>query len=221
MHDFLVLLNLLGQLVYLVPGVWRGGLDALQRVTQDDVLLCGLLGAPGLSGECLVQGVGVLHASVGGNGIVAHVALKLAHVGGQILEMGVKHGDIGQQFLTGRALLLRLAHVLVGHLHALQFQRQLLVAALGGLVGLLLVVDDLLQLLVGDFQLGVLLFEVGQLGQRLLMANGTAALLLLHLFHLFLQPLHGLFVRHQQRHVGLHRANSSQLLCNRYVKLLP
>ena len=127
-----------------------------------------------------------------GNGIVAHVALKLTHIGGHVLEVGIQSLYLLLQSLTVGTVLLLLVELLLRHLHALQLQRQSLIRAFGSLHHLGLVVEDFLQLGLGGLEL--------QFTAGVFLSRDTAT------FIRILQVLQFLVVPRHQRHILLMRA---------------
>ena len=146
-------LRVVGVVLDGVLGILHGILERTGTFCDLEERLTGGVNAIGqhlrhLHGEFLQLGAQRLP----GNGIVAHVALKLAHVGGHVLEVGIQSLDFLLKGLAFGSILLLLVELLLRHLHALQLKRQALVGTLGCLHHLGLVVEDLLQLLLGGLE---------------------------------------------------------------------
>ena len=188
-----------------VLGVLHGILERTCTLGDLEERLTGRVNAIGqhlrhLHGEFLQLGTQRLP----GNGIVADIALELAHVGGHVLEVGIQSLYFLLKSPTFGTVLLLLVELLLRHLHALQLKRQALVGTFGSLHHLGLVVEDLLQLLLGGLELQ---FTAG----IFLSTDGLVLIRILEVLHLLVVP-------RQQCHVLLMRAEDT--LCDVEASLL-
>ena len=130
-----------------------------------------------------------------GDGIVARVALELAHVCGQVLQMRVKVPNLFAKLLAHVAFLLLIVEALVCPLQHFKLQGQLLVASFARLHLLLLIVEDKVQVLNGCLVLALLGYEFCTDCRRSLCIDNTRLLLIVK----FLLCILDLFEVHLQR----------------------
>ena len=95
--------------------------------------------------------------------------------------MGIEFLYLCAEGLALASTFLFLVELLVGHLHALQLQRQLLVAAVSGLHHLGLVVEDALDLCLGGLELQFL-------AEELVSGDGGVLVGILVVLHLLVEP---------------------------------
>ena len=131
-----------------------------------------------------------VHIVASCNRVVADVALELAHVRRQVLQVGIHLVNLGKHGLTHRAVLLLIGQLLVSHLHLLQLKGELLITSLRGIQFLVLVVQHPRQLLHGCLRLAVLALNLDPLLVCLLLCDVALLHFLAQLLLLVLQRLH-------------------------------